>query len=276
MKCDRAKELMAAAWLEERTHRELASAEAPAFRQHLETCAECGSEMAALGGLWERLADMPAPEPSQALDVRWQSTLESLLALSQPTSRKPVSPTWLFANFWPRSPFWNAAVALACLLIGLLVGTNMPRQNREIAKLHEEIANTREMVALSLLQQQSATERLRGVNYTGLMQTMEPQVVSALTEAVAHDPSVNVRLAAVDALSRAALSKTSGSPGVLQSLTQSLPRQDSPMVQAAVIDFLVDARDRRALGALRQLAAQPDLNPAVLERTHFALQQLSQ
>jgi HEAT repeat protein len=99
---------------------------------------------------------------------------------------------------------------------------------------------------------------------------MEPEVVAALTQAVAHDPSVNVRLAAIDALS-----KSSRSPEVLQSLTQSLPRQDSPMVQAALIDYLVDARDRQAVGTLRQLAAQPDLNPAVLERARFALQQLS-
>jgi HEAT repeat protein len=264
MMCGRAKELMAAAW-----QNQLDSAEAPAFRQHLETCAECGAEMAALGGLWLRMADMPVPEPSQALDARWQSTLESLVA--QQTPRRSVSRTWSLANFWPRSPVWQAAVALACLLIGLLAGTNIPRQNKEIAKLHEEIANTREMVALSLLQQQSATERLRGVNYTGRMQTMEPEVLSALTDAVSHDPSVNVRLAAIDALSKA-----SGSPGVLQSLTQSLSRQDSPMVQAALIDYLIDARDRRAIGTLRLLAAQPDLNPAVLQRTRFALQQLSQ
>jgi len=266
MICSHAKELMAAYWLAQSTQRELGSAEQPALRQHLETCAECSAEMAVLGGLWERLADIPAPEPSQALTVRWHSTLESLMA-----SNKPVSRTWSFANLWPSSPVWQAAVAVACLLIGLLAGTNLPRRNKEIAQLHEEIASTREMVALSLLQQQSATERLRGVDYTGRMHTMEPEVVSALTEAVAHDPSVNVRLAAIDALSKA-----SGSPGVLQSLTQSLPRQDSPMVQAALIDYLVEARDRKALGALRQLAAQPDLNPAVLERTHFALQQLSQ
>ena len=222
--------------------------------------------MAALGGLWERLADLPAPEPSQALDERWQSTFDSLVA-----STKPVVRGWSLANWWPRSPVWQAAIAMACLV------TRRGRGNQsaaarigEIAKLHEEIASTREMVALSLLQQQSATERLRGVDYTGRLQTMEPEVVSALTEAVAHDPSVNVRLAAIDALSKA-----SGRPEVLQSLTQSLPRQDSPMVQAALIDYLVDARDRRALGTLRQLAAQPGLNPAVLERTNFALQQLS-
>lgn len=260
MMCSHAKELMAAYW-----QRELTADEVPALQHHLETCAECSAGMAALGGLWERLADLPAPEPSQALDERWQLTFDSLVA-----STKPVVRGWLLAKWWPRSPVWQAAIAMACLVTGVVVGTNLPREGGEIAKLHEEIASTREIVALSLLQQQSATERLRGVDYTGRLQTMEPEVVSALTEAVAHDPSVNVRLAAIDALSKA-----SGRPEVLQSLTQSLPRQDSPMVQAALIDYLVDARDRRALGTLRQLAAQPGLNPAVLERTNFALQQLS-
>jgi hypothetical protein len=261
MTCSHAKELMASYWLAQTTTHELAGDETRALQQHLEACAECSAEMAALGTLWERLADLPVPEPSRALDARWELTLASLT-----TPRR----TWSLANFWPRNPVWQVAIAMACLVLGLLVGTNLPRGNNEIAKLHEEIASTREMVALSLLQQQSATERLRGVDYTGRMQTMEPEVVSALTQAVARDPSVNVRLAAINALS-----KTSGSAGVLQSLEQSLPRQDSPIVQAALIDYLVDARDRRALGTLRQLAEQPDLNPAVLERTRFAVQQLS-
>jgi hypothetical protein len=268
MMCSHAKELLAVSW-----QGELAAADARELEEHLAACAECSAEAVSLGGLWNRLGDMPAPEPSPALDARWNSTLEALMSAQQPiknTASSKSSFTGIFAAIWPRNPVWQAAFAMACLVAGVLIGTNMPRQNKEIAKLHEEIANTREMVALSLLQQQSATERLRGVSYTGNLPTMEPQVVSALTDAVAHDPNVNVRLAAVDALSKA-----SGSPGVLQSLTQSLPRQDSPMVQAAIVDYLVDARDRRAVGTLRTLASQPDLNPAVLERTHFALQQLS-
>jgi hypothetical protein len=259
------KELMPAVWSGELSEQE--RDEAPAFRQHLEMCAECGAEMASLGGLWERMADIPVPEPSQALQARWQTTLAGLEAAAE--VRNPRRRAWSFADLWPRNPVWQVGIAMACLAVGVMVGTNYPRQSGEIAKLHEEITNTRGMVALSLLQQESATERLRGVSYTGSLQKMEPQVVSALTDAVEHDASVNVRLAAIDALSKAS------SPAVLQSLTQSLPRQDSPMVQAALIDYLVDARDRRAVGALRQLAAQPDVNPAVLERTHFALQQLS-
>lgn len=255
--CGEAREMMAAYW-----RRELADADASALRQHLETCADCSAEMTALNGLWERLGDLPAPEPSSALDARWQLTMEALTT----QHRRP----WSLAHFWPRTPAWQAATAFACLVIGLVAGMNLPRQHQEIAKLRDEIASTREMVALSLLQQQSATERLRGVDYTGQLERIEPDVVSALTAAVAHDPSVNVRLAAIDALSKA-----SGRPEVLQSLTQSLPTQDSPMVQAAVIDYLVDARDRRAAATFRQLAAQPDINPIVAERARLALQQLS-
>ncbi len=267
--CSHAKELMAAFW-----QRELSAEDSVLLRQHLESCPDCSAEMTALGGLWDRLADLPAPEPSQALDARWQLTMDTLMAAHQ--SHRPASArSWSslaksLADLWPRNPAWGMAVAAACLVIGVVAGISVPRKNPEIATLREEVASTREMVALSLLQQQSATERLRGVSYTGRLGNMEPAVVSALTEAVSHDPSVNVRLAAIDALTKA-----SGRPEVLRSLTNTLAAQDSPMVQAALIDYLVDARDRQALGALRRLTEEPDLNPAVLERARFAVQQLS-
>ena len=125
MICSHAKELMAAEW-----QGELHSAEQSGLRQHLETCPECSAEMAALGGLWTRLADLPAPEPSQALDVRWQSTPETLATANQPVLR-----TWSPADWWPGKTLWQVAVALTCLLIGILAGANLPRRNNEIAKL---------------------------------------------------------------------------------------------------------------------------------------------
>ena len=280
MTCGQAKEIIAAAWLASGdgvvdVDRDVAAE----LRRHLVGCEECGAELPALSDLWSRLGEMPVPEPSQALHQRWQATLEGFLP-QQPVAKRfvPKQKRWpplSLADLWPRSPVWQAAIALACLLVGLFAGalasnSLLPRHDNEIAKLHDEIASTRAMVALSLLQQQSATERLRGVDYTDRMQTMEPQVISALVEAVTRDPSVNVRLAAIDALGKAA-----DYPGVLQSLRRSLPQQDSPMVQASLVDFLVDAHDRQAVGTLRQLASEPDLNPAVLERTHVALQQLS-
>jgi hypothetical protein len=260
MTCDHAKELIAGSW-----QNELGSAAESSLRQHIAECDECRSEMTALGGVWQRLGDLPSPEPSHALTLRWEAALASLIA-AQPKQAR----TWSFADLWPRNPVWQGVFAMACLVIGLVAGNAWPRQNKEIAKLHEEIASTREMVALSLLQQQTATERLRGVEYSTGMKTMEPEIVSALVHAINEDSSVNVRLAAIDALSKA-----SGNHMVLTSLARSLPEQDSPMVQAALVDYFADARDHQAVGALQQLARRPDLNPAVLERTRSALQELS-
>jgi len=269
MTCDQAKSLIAGSW-----QSELDTNSEAGLRQHFSCCQECAAEAEVLGGIWQRLGDFPVPEPSHALDMRWESTLQTLVAESGYRAPKP-SPVWSFANFWPQNPVWQGAIAMACLVIGLVAGTASPglfrRNDSEIAKLRQEVSSTREMVALSLLQQQSATERLRGVEYSGGMKTMEPEVVAALVHAINEDSSVNVRLAAIDALGKA-----SGSSGVLTSLTRSLPAQDSPMVQAALVDYFVDAHDRQAVGALRQLEQKPDLNPAVLEHTRVALRELSQ
>lgn len=260
MTCDHAKELIAGSW-----QGELDSAAESSLRQHLAGCGECRAETAALGGIWQRLGDLPAPEPGSALNLRWEATLQSLIAENSEAPRRP----W-FADLWPTKPAWQGAIAMACLLAGIVIGNVSPRQSKEIGELQKEIVSTREMVALSLLQQQTATERLRGVEYSGSMKRMQPEIVSALVHAINEDSSVNVRLAAIDALSRA-----SGADSALTSLARSLPAQDSPMVQAALVDYFVDARDRQAVGALRQLAEKPDLNPAVLERTRSALKELS-
>ena len=54
------------------------------------------------------------------------------------------------------------------------------------------------------MQQQSASDRLRGVNYAYRVEQSDPEVLGALLTTVNHDPSVNVRLAAVDAVVSAA------------------------------------------------------------------------
>ncbi len=259
--CGWAKERIAASWTGE-----LEPGDQAKLRQHLSECAECAHEMTQLTAMWDRLTDMPAPEPSRALQVRWEATLESLGGV---VAEKPGL-RWTWAALWPQQPVWQFAVAVACLVVGLVVGAQWQRgAKNEVAALREEVASTKEMVALALLREQSASERLRGVDYSTRMPRVEPEVIAALIQAVNSDTSVNVRLAAIDALSRAA-----GQPQVRQSMEQSLARQESPTVQAALIGYLVDARDRQALGALQQFAKRPNLDDTVRERAGRAAQQL--
>jgi anti-sigma factor RsiW len=278
MMCGNAKEWMAAAW-----SGELDEAAEAQLKRHLAGCPECGAEMAELSALWERLGDLPAPEPSLAQHVRWQAALESLARTESTPHHSTAwgSNAWKFSlnALWPRRPVWQATIAASCLIAGLLIGgfwqgvfgEHHRREDAQIATLRSEVEATRELAALSLLRQQSATERLRGVDYSQRMPTLEPRVVSALIEAVNHDSNVNVRLAAIDALAKAA-----DDAQVRQSMRASLGRQESPMVQAALIDYLVDSRDAAAAPALREFSGRADLNEAVKQHAEVAARQLTE
>ena len=104
----------------------------------------------------------------------------------------------------------------------------------------------RQLVALSLMQQQSASERLRGVSWAYQAEPSDREVLGALVTAVNHDTNVNVRLAAVDALRRFA-----ASPETRRAVVEALPSQTTPLVQVALIDLLVDFKERNAAGVLK-------------------------
>ncbi len=276
MMCANARESMAASWAAE-----LDDASELQLKRHLAECGECAAEMRELTAIWERMADLPVPEPSTAQHVRWEAALAGLTRSAGPARDwRRTSGNWKFTleSLWPRRPVWQATIAAACLMAGLIGGafveTAMQKDrgdSREIAALREEIAATREMVALSLLGQGSATGRLRGVDYSERLPALEPRMVSALIEAVNGDPNVNVRLAAIDALSRA-----ENDAAVRSSMAASLERQDSPMVQAALIDYLVDSRDVSAAARLREFSARPDLNDAVKQHAEIGARRLTE
>jgi HEAT repeat protein len=124
------------------------------------------------------------------------------------------------------------------------------------------------MVALSLMQQQSASERLKGVNWSYQLQP-GGEVLAALLNTLMHDSSVNVRLATVDALRQ-----FGDQPLVRRGVVEAMAREDSPMVQVALIDLAVDLRDKESIATLRQLVQNHEVNEAVRVRAQKGLAEL--
>jgi HEAT repeat protein len=122
---------------------------------------------------------------------------------------------------------------------------------------------------LSLLQQQSASDRLRGVSWSYRVEQSDTEVLSALLHTVNQDSNVSVRLAAVDALRN-----FGDSPVARKGITQSLLKQTSPMVQIALVDVLVELRERPAVPTLKLLLATPDLDKSVKSKIESAIAQL--
>ena len=80
---------------------------------------------------------------------------------------------------------------------------------------------------------------------------------------------MNVRLAAVDALRPFA-----ASPVARKGIVQSLLRQESPMVQAALIDLIVEIKEKPARASLEMVSSGETFNPAIRERAKKALGEL--
>jgi HEAT repeat protein len=125
-------------------------------------------------------------------------------------------------------------------------------------------------LAISLLDRPSANERLQGVTISARMDNPNAQTLEALLYTLNNDKNVNVRLAAVDALYL-----FYNYPGVKEGLLQSLKNQPSPLIQVALIDLIVNMRERQAVDSLRLLLEDERLNPDVKEYAERGLQQLS-
>jgi hypothetical protein len=205
---------------------------------------------------------------------------------------------WL-AGWLPRRPLAQAGLAAATLAVGLLIGSvhgfGLPRggttpaagagsasgagdgangaggtSGGEIHALRDEVRSLSRLVTLSLLKQDSASERLRGVSFGREARRGDDRVLQALLDTLRHDPDVNVRLATVDALAPAL-----GQPAVRGQLVREVGAQRSPMVQIALIDMLL-ARDRA--GTQRQLldlTASPALDATVRGYLRTRLRQTS-
>jgi hypothetical protein len=220
---------------------------------------------------------MQDPEPSAAMRTRFLETLHAyeegfLEAQRRQVYVEPRKSFW--AGWWPAYPAWQAVFSAVLVLAGVAGGRyalepHRGAENTEMAQLKGQVENLRQLVALSLLQEQSPSARMRGVNYSYQMTQPDRQVQQALLYAVNHDSNVNVRLSAVDALS-----KFTGNADVRRALADSLPVQDSPLVQVGLLDLIAQTKDKNAAPAVKKLADDPATDADVRQRANAALEKL--
>lgn len=220
---------------------------------------------------------MEQPEPSETVRTRFLETLHAYEEGYQEGQRRQTYVTAapsFWSGWWPAKPAWQVLFSAALLIAAAMGGRyalrpESPPANPELAQLKGQVENLRQLVALSLLQDQSPSSRLRGVTYSYQMTQPDRQVEQALLQAVNHDSNVNVRLSAVDALA-----KYMGNPEVQRALADSLPMQDSPLVQVALIDVLAQTNGKGTAPALEKVSKDMDADPAVRQRATEALKKL--
>lgn len=240
--------------------------------EHVSQCSQCREEVE----IWKKLALLPEEKPSEGSRSRFQAMLESYQEgrwenANLAAERKKFMGLGDLVH-WMWTPSLSAAWASVLVIAAFLGGRYIDgagSEREQLAALRQELHTTQQLVALSYLQQQSASERLQGVSWSTRV-APDPQVLDALQHTLRYDSSVDVRLAALDALSR-----YGKRPDVSRGLVEALDSEQSPMVQVALIDVLVDLHDANAVERLKRLQQSPTLDPTVRKRADWGIRQLS-
>jgi HEAT repeat protein len=140
---------------------------------------------------------------------------------------------------------------------------------QELAALTTQVSEMREMMMKSLLQNPSASERIKGISYTSEITKVDKSVIEALLTTLNDDPNVNVRLMTLEALTHYA-----SNPAVRAGLVESIGQQESPLVQAAMADVMLNLQEKNAIKPLRKLLQQKNLNALVRDKVEAAIARL--
>jgi hypothetical protein len=245
-------------------------------QSHLTSCDSCREELENLSAIWTKLGVIPEEQPGGEVRTRFYTMLEAykqgMTQEGQPSRLKKIFSD-VFEHVWPKRPVYQFSMALIFLIVGVAAGIFLSSQGQkgtQLALLQDEVQDMQQTLAISLLDRPSASERLQGVSISSRMNNPNSKTLEALLSTLDSDKNVNVRLAAVDALYL-----FYDYSGVKEGLLQSLKNQPSPLVQVAIIDLIVNMRERQAVDALRLLLEDEKLNPDVKEYAERGLRQLS-
>jgi HEAT repeat protein len=205
-------------------------------------------------------------EPSLKLKNNFENILKAEIAGNRQTKTIFFQPV-----------FYRVAAAVALLIIGGGIGFFISKQNDkrldEMAKQMKEnqllMEQTREMMAM-MTNDQSASQRMQGVNVAMQLEKPADEIVKALVKTMNEDPSSNVRLAALDALS-----KFIGEEGVRKELISSLSKQKDPVVQIALIQLMVKMKEKGVVNDLRRIVDDAKTMQAVKDEAYSGILRLS-
>lgn len=205
--------------------------------------------------------NMVAPEPSQDMTSGFYAHLQQEEQKS--ASRFNLS-RW-FSSLWSHQPAVRWAYSIVLIAAGILGGfyINGSRESDsdQIESLASEVLEMKEMMMLTLLEKESTSDRLKAVSLTNEMSDASTTVIDALIQTLNSDENVNVRLSALEALY-----PYTESASVRSKLVQSIAHQDSPLVQVALAEMMVNLQEKKSVDELKKILKKEDTPYEIKER----------
>lgn len=198
-------------------------------------------EVNALANLKSEVVNMNTPEPSAELKIDFYKMLSAEQA-KQPAVRPSILDRLnelVFGHMLGKMAF-----GVTLLVLGLVVGRNFlnnPYQS-EISNLNGQMIEMKEMMMMAMLEKESVSDRLKGIQMSSELSSTNQKVIEALFLTLDNDKSANVRIAALNTLAQYA-----NDPQIREGLINSISQQTSPLVQMALATLMVDLQEKKAV-----------------------------
>ncbi|MEZ4810378.1 MAG: HEAT repeat domain-containing protein [Allomuricauda sp.] len=238
------------------------------FKKFLDENPEYHGQYQELVDMWAKVETMGAPEPSVKMDEAFFGML------SQELGKKERKTFWDavvegFSSIY--RPQWAFGILL--LGVGLALGYFLSPPNgtnsKEIVVSNDETADVRQKLVLTLLEQPSANQRLQGVSEANKFEDVDEIVIKALLQTLNSDSNVNVRLAAIESLTNYV-----DKPEVRQGLVQSIPNQESPILQITLANLMVALQEKTSIEPFKQLLKEKDLDTTVKKQIENSIKSI--
>ncbi|MFT3823950.1 MAG: zf-HC2 domain-containing protein [Chitinophagaceae bacterium] len=220
---------------------------------HLKDCPLCRQALEEYRQLFTDMQNDKIQQPGAALRTRFEGMLQQEMEIA--TTTEPiqlntgkgavVKPVKQYAMLLRVAAVFT--VLLSLVFIGIIIMTNR-RTNSEVAALKNEINAMKGAMAVKLLQDESASERIKAVSYADAIAIPDNEILTALITTMNEDRNVNVRLAALYTLEKFADNKK-----ISDALVSSLSRQSEPLMQIALMNVLIEKKNAKAKALMQEI-----------------------
>lgn len=209
----------------------------------------------------------PAAKPSAQLDASFYQMLSRAQSSQQQSDihaalHKPSIALLDRVKSWLMP---TPIAQFATLVIVFALGANLNQSpnsenNQAYSSLQQEVSSLTTMLAMSMLQKDSASERLSGVAYSQQTDLSNPLLVAQLIELLARDKSTSVRLAIISSLGKL----TSFGSSEQQLLTLAT-QEENLLVQIELCRLLLNYGSTNIKSLLTEQSNLQQLKPEVRE-----------
>jgi len=204
------------------------------------------------------------------LDVPENGKADFLTMLEKQKGSETATPKFRQLNWLNKNTFYRVAAAVTLVLVGYLgsLWVDSVRQ-ADFQVLENELNDMKELVIKTMMKQESASERIQGVLTVNQLKEPDEEILNALIMTMNYDDNVNVRMAALEALTNFAEYEM-----VKNAFIQALLNQDNPTIQIKLISILVNMEEKRAVDPIQKMIEDENISTFVKDEAQYGLYQL--